>query len=179
MDLFEAIAKRRSYREGFKPTPVPREDLKKIVQAGLDAPSGCNAQTTRFLIVDDPKLLEQIGQMPTARQSLREAKALIVCIVDRKPEPTYADLAFQIEDCATAVENMLLAITALGYATVWLDGWIRREGRAELIGDLLGVPKEKVVRVLLPIGVPLHDVQGPEKLPFGARVWFNRYGAQS
>ena len=46
MELFEAINNRHSYRGKYKDTPVPREDLKRIMQAGLDAPSGCNKQTT-------------------------------------------------------------------------------------------------------------------------------------
>jgi len=42
MELFEAIKERYSYRGPFKSQPVPEKDLRKIVQAGLDAPSGKN-----------------------------------------------------------------------------------------------------------------------------------------
>ncbi len=54
MDLFEAIEGRYSYRGAFTDAPVPREDLVRIVEAGLKAPSGCNAQTTTFVIAADP-----------------------------------------------------------------------------------------------------------------------------
>ena len=47
MDVFEAIARRHSYRESFRDEPVPRADLRRIVQAGLQAPSGKNAQTSK------------------------------------------------------------------------------------------------------------------------------------
>ena len=53
MSMIEIIQKRRSYRGKFKPTPVPREDLIKIMQAGLAAPSGCNKQTTSLIAVDE------------------------------------------------------------------------------------------------------------------------------
>ena len=46
MNVLEAINKRHSYRGKFKADLVPREDIIKIMQAGLDAPSGCNKQTT-------------------------------------------------------------------------------------------------------------------------------------
>jgi nitroreductase len=72
---------------------------------------------------------------------------------------------------------MLLAITALGYASVWVDGWLRVDGRNETIGRLLGVPEDKVVRILLPIGVPAEEVNGPKKMPFSERAWFNKYGS--
>ena len=41
-------------------------------------------------------------------------------------------MSFGAEDCAAAVANMLLAITAVGYATVWTDGALRREVEAKL-----------------------------------------------
>jgi nitroreductase len=154
---------------------VRHEDLLNIVQAGLDAPSGKNCQTTQFVIVDDPNLLEQIRQMHPANKAMQQARAFIACIIDKQPEAVYEGLQFQVEDCAAAVENMLLAITALGYASVWVDGWLRREGRSDAIGKLLGVPDSKIVRILLPIGVPAEEYKQPKKMPFSERAWFNQY----
>lgn len=176
MDLFEAVKKRHSYRGAFKDQAVPREDLQKIVQAGLDAPSGKNGQTTQFVIVDDPGLLSQITQLHPGNKAFQQARAMIACIIDKQPEAIYEGMDFQVEDCAAAVENMLLGITALGYGSVWVDGWLRREGRNERIGQLLGVPEDKVVRILLPIGVPAEEYKQPEKMPFELRAWFNHYG---
>ena len=176
MDLFEAIKQRHCYRGGFKDMRVRHEDLVKTAQAGLDAPSGCNAQTTQFVVIDTPSLLTQIQQMHPKNKAMQQAKAYIACIIDKQPEGVYEGLSFQVEDCAAAVENMLLAVTALGYASVWVDGWLRRENRAETIGKMLGVPDEKIVRILLPVGVPEKDVIGPEKMPFNERAWFNTYG---
>ena len=111
MDLFEAIEKRYSYRGEFKPEPVPREHLKKIVEAGIRAPSACNQQVVSFVVVDDPDLLEKAAKI-IDRPVCYTAKAMIVCIYD--PRPVYHDMSFAQEDCGAAVENMLLAITALG-----------------------------------------------------------------
>lgn len=177
MDFFEAVKQRHSYRGEFKDMAVRHEDLVKIVQAGLDAPSGCNVQTTRFVIVDDPDIIATIQQMHPKNTAMQRARAYIACIVDKQPPDVYEDLSFQIEDCAAAVENMLLAITALNYASVWVDGWLRVEGRNETIGRLLGVPDDKVVRILLPIGVPAEEVCGPKKMVFNQRAWFNKYGS--
>ncbi|MCX7806111.1 MAG: nitroreductase family protein [Planctomycetota bacterium] len=176
MDVFEAIARRQSYRGAFLEDPVPREELRRIVEAGLKAPSGRNAQTTEFVIVDDPELAGKIASLPGANRAVQTARAFIACIVDEKPEPVYEGFSFQVEDCAAAVENMLLAITALGLASVWVDGWLRVGGRAEEIGRLLGLPSGKRVRVLLPVGVPEETQPAREKKPFAERAWFNRYG---
>lgn len=183
MQLFESIRKRHSYRGGYTDRAVPREDLCRIVEAGIKAPSGYNAQTTRFVIIDEADLLKAVAAHNPASTVLDECKALIACVAPKEPPPDSdrADpnrLFFGVEDCSAAVENMLLAITALGYASVWLDGWLRREGRAEAIGHLLGVPSSYVVRVLLPIGVPAEErCQAPKKA-FTERAWFNRYRGQ-
>lgn len=176
MDVFEAIQKRHSYRGPFQQTPIPKEDLRQIVQAGIQAPSGKNMQTTTFVIVDDSALARKIGCLHTSNTAVQQAQAMIACVIDRQPSAIYEGHSFQIEDCAAAVENMLIAIAALGYATVWIDGWLRVEGRAEKIGQMLDVPERKVIRVLLPIGAPTEQWQQKEKKPFEARAWFNRYG---
>ena len=178
MELFEAIEKRHSYRGRFRNDDVSKDDLRKIAATGLAAPSGCNAQTTRFVIVDDQAILAKICAMHTTNAAMQQAKAMIVCIVDKEPPAVYENNSFAIEDCSAAVENMLLAITALGYASVWIDGWLRVDGRAEKMGELLNVPDNKIVRIILPIGRPAEEVAAREKLPFENRAWFNGYQRQ-
>lgn len=173
MDVFEAIERRYSYRGRFTGQAIPREELERIVRAGIAAPSGKNAQTTSFVIVDDPVLLKRLAAL-FDKPCCETAQAMIVCVTD--PRPVMGNVSFHIEDCAAAVENMLLAITALGYATVWLDGVLRYERLAERVGELLGVPRDRQVRVVLPLGVPAERGQQREKLPFDRRAWFNRYG---
>ncbi len=176
MEFFEVVKRRHSYRGGYKDMVVRQDELLAIVQAGLDAPSGKNAQTTRFVIIDDPDLLGQIRAMHPTNKAMQQARVFIACIIDKQPEAIYEGFSFQVEDCAAAVENMLLAMTALGYAGVWVDGWLRIEGHAEAIGEMLGVPETKIIRVLLPVGMPAEDIQPPKKMLFNERAWFNRYG---
>ncbi|GAG44975.1 unnamed protein product, partial [marine sediment metagenome] len=137
--------------------------------AGLKAPSGGNRQTTTFVIADDPGLLAEI------RKIHPHARAVIACVTSAEPKTAYGDLQYEVEDCSAAVENMLLAVSALGYATVWIDGMLRLEGRAERLNSLLGVPADRTVRVILPVGVPAAEGPRPEKKPFEERAWFNRH----
>jgi nitroreductase len=174
MDVFEAISARHSYRGAFSDEPVPREDLVKIVQAGIQAPSGCNAQTTSFVVVDEPALLREMAAIVDSRV-VHSARAVIVCAVEHRD--VYRGMSFGVEDCAAAVENMLLAVTALGYATVWIDGALRVDERAEQIAALLSIPDELQVRVILPLGRPVEYVTQKEKNPFGERAWFNQHGS--
>jgi nitroreductase len=100
VDLFDAIAKRYSYRGDFTAALVPRKDLQTIVQAGIQAPSACNQQVASFVIVDDPSLLGQIADI-IGKPVCRSARAMIACVAD--PRPVYAKWSFAAEDCAAAV----------------------------------------------------------------------------
>ena len=174
MDIFETIAKRHSYRGEFQNKPVPRADLEKIVQAAINAPSGCNAQTTSFVVVDDAKLIADIAKIFGDKPVCSTAKAVIVCLTDATP--AYGNTSFAREDCAAAVQNMLLAITALGYATVWFQGYVQSNGNDQKIAELLGVPKNLRVEIVLPLGVPVTSELPREKKPLTERVSFNQYG---
>lgn len=173
MDFFDVVKARYSYRGEFKDQPASEEDLRRIVQAGLDAPSGMNRQTTEFVIVTDRARVQALAGI-VLRESIATATAVIVLVGN--PDPGPKGVSFWVEDCSAAAENILLAAAALGYASCWIDGALRREGRAEKVALLLGVPPSRTVRILLPLGVPAEPGPRPEKKPFGERAWFNSYG---
>jgi nitroreductase len=60
MDVYEAIEKRRTIRT-FK-QGVSEEQLRKLLLAGVKAPSGSNVQPWEFISIDDPKIVEQIAE---------------------------------------------------------------------------------------------------------------------
>lgn len=175
MDVFEAIKKRHSYRGPLTDETVKRADLIKIVEAGICAPSGKNGQTTQFLFIDDVTIIKQLNQLHPANKTMNQATAMIVCIIDCQPEEIYEGYNFQLEDCAAATENMLLAITALGYASVWIDGWLRVNDRAQQVATILAIPSHKKVQIILPIGVPAEHWQQKERMDFNQRACLNTY----
>ena len=59
-DLFEIMRTTRSMRR-LKPDPVPNELIRKILEAGVCAPSGGNMQRWRFLVIRDAKIKETVG----------------------------------------------------------------------------------------------------------------------
>lgn len=173
MDLFTAIEKRHSYRGEFEKTKVPEEHLRQIIDTGLAAPSGCNGQTTYFIMVDDDNLMESLRGIITNNAIQTAPNAIVVFSEHRE---VFEGMSFEKEDYSAAVQNMLLAITSLGYASVWIDGAIRSENKAEQIAKLFGIPEKYTVNVVLPIGIPVETKQQPEKKPFEERAWFNGYG---
>jgi len=176
MDVFDAIAKRYSYRGAFKSTPVPREDLERIVRAALAAPSAANTQTTSFVVVDASATLERLAEIVPNSVPLSTARAVIVACSDwHDPQSERPD--FGAVNYGIAVENAMLALTALGYDALWMEGWKRAEGAQAAVARLLRLPDTFVVQVLIPLGIAEAPGQPREKRPFGERAWWNCYSA--
>ena len=174
MDAIEAILNRHSYRGRYRPDPVPREDLETIARCGIDAPSGCNKQTTDLIVVDDKEILDKIKGLidPPVAQT---APAMIVVLAHRIN--AYRDKCFATQDYSAAIENMLLAIVELGYQSCWYEGHITDDDRiCDKIAEVLGVPEEYDVVCILPVGKALDDFHAPSKKAFGERVRFNHFG---
>lgn len=177
MNTMEAIRARHSYRGRFESTPVPREYLKLILEAGFHAPSGCNKQTTSFIAVDDPEIMQRLHAV--IDPPVGETAPAMICVLTRKII-AYRDRTYYIQDYAAAIENMLLAITELGYASCWIEGHITDVDR---IGDkmarILGVPEEYELVCFLPVGVPAEEVKAVKKIDFSQRAWLNGFGQAS
>ncbi len=175
MDCLQAIRERHSYRGPYTADPVPEADLRQIVDAGILAPSGYNGQTTSFVVVTDKTLLEQIATISPDTNALTTCQALIAVVMVGPKEIPAGRIFFGVEDYAAAVENMLLAAVSLGYASVWFDGVLRSDNNASFVGNLLGVPAPKEVRVLLPIGVPAEALEDHGRKPFDERAHWNKW----
>ena len=173
MDLLELISSRHSYRGKFESTPVPREDLVKIMEAGLAAPSGCNKQTTSLIAVDDPAVLEKLRKV--IDPPVGETAPAMICVLTQRII-AYRDRCFAVQDYSAAIENMLLAITALGYQSCWYEGHVTD---ADRIGDqmakILGVPDGYELICVLPVGVAMTEPAAPKKKSFEERAWFNGF----
>jgi nitroreductase len=142
MDALEAIRQRRSVRS-YTGAPIPREDLETIVDAGRLAATGSNKQPWDFIVVTERGMIDQLK---VASQWMDKAGAIIAVVMDPSSR-------WWLEDGSAAVENMLIAATALGYGSCWLEGYTLP--REEEFKALLGIPKEKRLLTLVPIGVPV------------------------
>jgi len=177
MNVFAAITQRHSYRGKYLDTPVPREHLIRIIQAGLAAPSGCNKQTTGLIAVDDPDTLKKLHQV--IQPPIGQTAPAMVCVLTSRTI-AYADRCFAVQDYAAAIENMLLAIVELGYQSCWIEGHITDEdGIGQKMARILHVPGGYELVCFLPVGVPAEACRAPDKLPFEQRAWFNRFGQDS
>lgn len=173
MNVLEAIHSRRSYRGKYKDIPVPREDLMKIMAAGLDAPSGCNKQTTSLLAIDDPEVLKKV--LGVIQPPIAQTAPAAICVLTQRIN-AYRDKCFAVQDYSAAIENMLLAIVELGYQSCWYEGHITDDDKInEKMAEILNVPNDYELVCFLPIGVPESAPLLPKKKAFQERAWFNSF----
>ena len=165
MNALEAIKKRRSVRQ-YTGEAIPREDLETIVDAARLAATGGNQQPWNFIVVTDRELIDQLKE---AASWMDKAGAIIAVVLDPSSR-------WWLEDGSAAVENMLIASTALGYGSCWLEGdTLPLEDKFKA---LLDVPQELRLLMLVPIGVP---VAWPtkEKKPLGDVIHWQRFRPKS
>ena len=147
MNVFEAIKTRRSVRK-YKPQPIPEDHLKQIMTAAQLAPSAGNKQPWRFVVVQDPETKKKLGTIARNQTWISDAGVVVAALaMDRKSPEVYERWAER--DVMTAVEHMVLSAWELGYGACWIGAF-----EEDKVKELLKVPEEMTVIVLLPIGVP-------------------------
>jgi nitroreductase len=166
MEALEAILSRRSIRH-FTGKPVPQETVRKLLEAGMSAPSACDFQPWQLVVINDRTLLDQIPAFHNHAAFLPEAPmAILVC-----GEPGVS--RYWQQDCAAAAQNILLAAHSLGLGAVWL-GLFPRDNRVIPMRGLLGIPEDVTPMALIAIGYPAE--QKPPLSKFQAeKVHYNRW----
>jgi nitroreductase len=152
MDVFEAIHKRKSVR-AYAATPIPKEVLERILEAGRVAPSASNKQPWHFIVVTDSEKRKVISRGSFAK-FVAESPVVIVGCGDTEASPKWYMI-----DVSIALENMVLAATAEGLGTCWIGGFIEED-----VKRLLEIPKGFKIVALLAVGY------SREKLDVGRKL---------
>jgi nitroreductase len=148
----DLIVARRTVRQ-FKPEPVPRDLLERVVDAGRLAPSAANLQPLEFIIVDEPSVRAEVFRClkwaayiaPAGNPAPgREPAAYVVVLVNT----AVREKMFEY-DVGAANENMILAALAEGVGSCWLLS-IDRDG----LRGILRVPERYRIDSVLSLGFP-------------------------
>jgi len=178
--LDEILNMRYSCRD-YDSRPVSEGDLTAICEAARLAPSACNSQTWRFVVVRDRNLISRVcdeAMRPVIRnQWMKEAPVLIVgCskldILANKIGSAVTGIEYYQIDLGIAMEHMVLKATELGLGTCWI-GWFKEEK----IKEILGIPGIIRVTALLTVGYPGTGVSaGKKKKSLDEIVYRDQWG---
>ena len=182
MDVYEAIDKRRTVRF-FKKTAT-EEQLRRIILAGSKAPSGGNRQPWEFILIDDPKIIDQLAELKyqlnrkftpgegetqedvderalKQKKGFQNASVVGVCTG-----------AGQSVNGWLAVENMSLAAAAEGLGSNIISYWAAEKKEVE---KALALPPDYELTCVLKFGVPAEEAVPPKRRPEWSWLHKNKF----
>lgn len=188
MDTLAAIEQRRSIKQYDPKYRMPEEDLQKLLDLALLAPTSFNIQNWRFIVVRDSEIRQQIRAAAWDQAQVTEAQLLLVLCADMKawakqPERYWKNASPETQkilipmigqfyenggervqrdeamrSCGFSAQNLMLAAKAMGYDSYPMIGF-----DAEQVGKLIALPQDHVISMLLVIGKaarPAHSRAG-------------------
>ena len=204
IDLFEAIYSQRQFTR-YKPDPVPREAIDKIIDAATKAPSGGNAQPWHYIAITERDLIEKIGGLyrdlwlgamgatPPPGESpaytsarylanhMPEVPAMILVCADHSMGYMSYTKGEPIErgryasSLWLAIQNMFLAARALGLGTRITTTHLREEQKVK---DWLAIPDYVETVCLTPLGYPKGRFGPTDRIPSAEVTSYNRFGTR-
>jgi len=164
MEAIKCIMTRRSVRKYAAGTMSDRQ-IRKLLEAAMNAPSAGNQQAWQFIVVRERETLLKITDVHPYAQMLKQAGAAIVVCGDLGAEKHQG---YWVQDCAAATQNLLLAAHAMGLGAVWLGVYPRKD-RVAGVQKLLYLPKQVVPLSIVSLGRPAEKVP-PAKRYDGKKV---------
>jgi nitroreductase len=165
--FIELVNKRQSVRS-YNGQPVEKEKLLRCIEASRLAPSACNSQPWKFIIVDDPAIKDQLADL-TASQILpinhytKQAPVLVVLVME-KPNLTSKigsviwDKPYTLIDSGIAAIQFCLQATVEGLGTCML-GWFNEKK----VKKLLNIPGSKRAILVITVGYPANAEIRPKQ----------------
>lgn len=156
LNLLDLIRNRRSVRK-YTDKPVGKKDILTCLEAARLAPSACNSQPWKFIVVDNKDLKDKLcdaafSSVYSGNKFVKTAPAIIAVV----QEPTklvakigsfFKDTKFRLIDIGISCEHFILQAHELGLGTCWI-GWFNEKG----VKELLKVPEDKRVHILISLG---------------------------
>jgi nitroreductase len=150
MEYSDLIRTRESIRNYDPGRPVPKEILEKILDAGRIAPSACNNQPWKFLVISSSKVLEKV-RASYNREWFKEAPHILVILGlrDQAWNRSYDGYNPIETDVAIALTHIILAAENEGVGTCWIAAY-----NPVILREALNLKENQLVFGITPLGYP-------------------------
>ena len=163
MNFYDAVKTRRSVRQ-YRGTPVPSEKLDRIWEAVRWAPSACNLQPWRFLLVKSAEMRERTRCV--LQDWVITAPLVVVALGNRTTAWRRDGVSIHAVDVAIAMEHLVLAAAAEGLGTCWICAYNRTA-----LQDALGIAPEWEAVAVTPLGYADDPAPRTDRKPLADMVW--------
>ncbi len=168
----EKFKTRRSIRK-YSQKEVPWKTIHDIIENALNAPAAGNIQNYKVIVVTEKKKRHEIGKLSFHQYWLSEAPTLLVVVRDnydlKNMYPNEGE-TYAIQNSAAFIQNLLLLAHFNELGACWVEAYDN-----EVVKEYLGIPIEKTVDAIIPIGYPLENPK-ISKDPMTSKVFFEKYG---
>jgi nitroreductase len=173
MEFEDVLNNRCSVRE-FLPKKVEWDKITKVLDAGVKAPNSGNIQSWKFVIVTNQDTIKKIAEA-TRQYWVATSNALIVVAEDTiKTKRFYGERGIEfygIQNCAAAVQNMLLEATNLGLGSCWVSAFDEVQMKT-----ILSVPDDIRVHAIVVIGYYDGEIPRTERDELYTYTFLDQYG---
>jgi len=148
MEYTDLIHNRESVRNYDPNRPVPKEILEKILDAGRIAPSACNYQPWKFLVISSPAMLEKVKTCYN-REWFKDAPHVLVVLglKDQAWNRSYDGYNSVETDVAIAMTHIILAAENEGVGTCWIAAY-----NPALLKEVLNPDENQLIFGITPLG---------------------------
>jgi nitroreductase len=178
---FIDLVKHRESVRAYKADHVPAESIERCLEAARMAPSACNAQPWKFVVVDDPALKNALADATQDRlipmNHFTKQAPVHVVVVREKANLTsnigqvLKNKEYPLIDIGIAVEHFCLQAVEEGLGTCIL-GWFSEKK----VKKLLGIPLNKRAELIITVGYPATElIREKKRKPMVEIVVYNRY----
>ncbi len=174
MELDKAIKERKTIRK-FKKLDVPWYFVAQCLDSAIYAPNSGNIQNWHFIIVRAKEKKEKLVKLCEGQDWALNAPVLIVVCAElskiRRMYDVRGEALYSVQNCAAAIQNLLLTAYALGLGTAWI-GAFDEQG----IKELLNIPADVRPQAIIPLGYSDDKSEKPVRQPLDNVVSFEEYG---
>ena len=181
MALLDLLKHRKSIRD-FLDRPVERKKIMMCLEAARLAPSACNSQPWKFIVVDDRQLKDKLGDAAFrgiySMNSFCKMAPVMVVVVSEKSKflarigGMFRGTKYYLIDIGVAIEHFVLQAEDLGLGTCWI-GWFNERA----VKSTLNILQHKKIDILIALGYYDREKLGPEhgREPMDKIASFNSY----
>jgi len=154
---FIKLAKKRYSCRDYKPEPIEEEKLMTVLEAARVAPSACNLQPWRFIVIREKNNLEKVCST-YKREWIKTAPAIIIVCGDHEESWKRSDHKDHCDiDVSIAIDHITLQAAELDLATCWVCNFDTMK-----CAELFELPSQLEPVALIPIGYP-NDSKSAER----------------
>lgn len=172
-DILDVIKERRTVKQ-YLPKFVSWNHLSKILDAARHAPSCGNVQNWKFIVVVQPDQKRQLAEAAHEQYEYALAGALIVVCAEPDKAERYYGLRghrlYSTQNCAAAVQNMLLEAHSLGLGSTWIGAFDE-----DAVKSICSIPEDVRPQAMVAIGYAKETPNKPPKYPLETLVFFHSW----